>query len=63
MWSLDPVFTGRVELAGGTVTAVGGDGDSFSLTGGAGIGTGGVTGNIWGAVPERNLRFHQRRDR
>ena len=52
MWSLDPVFTGRVELAGGTVTAVGGDGDSFSLTGGgAGIGTGGVTGNIWAPFP------------
>ena len=52
MWSLDPVFTGRVELAGGTVTAVGGDGDSFSLTGGgAGIGTGGVTGNFWAPFP------------
>ena len=34
------------------MTAVGGDGDSFSLTGGgAGIGTGGVTGNIWAPFP------------
>lgn len=64
MWSLDPVFTGRVELAGGTVTG-GRRRRGFVLAHRRRRGD-------WnrrrhrqhlGAVPERNLRFHQRRDR
>ena len=40
-------FSGKIHISGGTVTAVGGECDSFTNTGGgAGIGTGGVTGNM-----------------
>ena len=46
MWSLDPVFTGRVELAGGTVDAAG-------TADGAGIGGG---ANVNGGVNEITAR-------
>ena len=46
-------FSGTIAIKNGTIKAVGGMGEDFSLTlGGAGIGSGGVGGNIW--VPYHN---------
>lgn len=51
--SINYSFTGTIAIKNGTVKAVGGMGEDFSLTlGGAGIGSGGVGGNIW--VPYHN---------